>query len=381
MLVVMCVMGILWVGALFYLWSLRKGYKEMAGRATGFARGVDVLRVEKRVLLENLDEGALITNSSGKVTYINLKAESLLRINEENFLGRRLFDVPVTSDLWKNCIALVSQALKCEERVHTFLTLSEKEKIYLQLIAIPTGDGEGAVLLIQDRSNQQKILEMGKEFIANASHELKTPVTIIRGFAETLKDLPEVSEVMYESILEKIIRNCERMEGLVKNLLTISDLENGSKENMQECDLIQVVEESCNQCITAFPECKIEQFFNEEAVYVWGDPYLLELALFNILKNAVRYSPKPADIKVTINAKETEVDVHIEDKGIGIPSQDIDRIFDRFFTVDKTHSRRLGGAGLGLSIVKVITQRHEGKIWVTSKEQEGTTFHLSLQRL
>jgi len=381
MLVVMCVMGILWVGALFYLWSLRKGYKEMAGRATGFARGVDVLRVEKRVLLENLDEGALITNSSGKVTYINLKAESLLRINEENFLGRRLFEVPVTSDLWKNCIALVSQALKCEERVHTFLTLSEKEKIYLQLIAIPTGDGEGAVLLIQDRSNQQKILEMGKEFIANASHELKTPVTIIRGFAETLKDLPEVSEVMYESILEKIIRNCERMEGLVKNLLTISDLENGSKENMQECDLIQVVEESCNQCITAFPECKIEQFFNEEAVYVWGDPYLLELALFNILKNAVRYSPKPADIKVTINAKETEVDVHIEDKGIGIPSQDIDRIFDRFFTVDKTHSRRLGGAGLGLSIVKVITQRHEGKIWVTSKEQEGTTFHLSLQRL
>jgi two-component system phosphate regulon sensor histidine kinase PhoR len=381
MIVVICGMGILWMGALFYLWSLRKGYKEMAGRATGFAKGVDVLRVEKRVLLENLDEGALITNSSGKVTYINLKAESLLRINEENFLGRRLFEVPVTSDLWKNCIALVAQSLKCEERVHTFLTLSEKEKIYLQLIAIPTGDGEGAVLLIQDRSNQQKILEMGKDFIANASHELKTPVTIIRGFAETLKDLPEVSEVMYESILEKIIRNCERMEGLVKNLLTISDLENGSKENMQECDLIQVVEESCNQCITAFPECKIEQFFNEEAVYVWGDPYLLELALFNILKNAVRYSPKPADIKVTINAKETEVDIHIEDKGIGIPSQDIDRIFDRFFTVDKTHSRRLGGAGLGLSIVKVITQRHEGKISVTSKEQEGTTFHISLQRL
>ena len=381
MLVFVFGMGFLWLVSLFYFWSLKKGYREMTERAMGFSNGVDLLRREKRVILENLDEGAVIVNSSGKITYINLKAESLFRVSDEQFLGKRFFEVSVTSELWKSLVGLVFQALKCKERVHTFLTLSENEKIYLQLIAVPTGEGDGVILLIQDRSNQQKILEVGKDFIANASHELKTPVTIIRGFAETLKDLPEVSEAMYESILEKIIRNCERMEGLVKNLLTISDLENGSKENMDECDLIQAVEESCNQCITAFPDCKIEQFFNEERVYIWGDSYLLELAVFNLLKNAVRYSPKPADIKVTINAKETEVDVHIQDRGIGIPAQDIDRIFDRFFTVDKTHSRRLGGAGLGLSIVKVIMQRHEGKIWVTSKEGEGTTFHLSFQRL
>ncbi len=372
---------VLWIGAFVYWCSLRKAYSEMAGRAMAFSKGIDVLRREKRVLLENLDEGAVIANSSGKITYINLKAESLLRASNEHFLGKNFFEVSVSSELWKNCLGLVFQAIKCKERVHTFLTLSEKEKIYLQLIAVPTEEGDGVVLLMQDRSNQQKILEMGKDFIANASHELKTPVTIIRGFAETLKDLPEVSEAMYESILEKIIRNCERMESLVKNLLTISDLENGSKEHMQECDLIQAVEESCNQCITAFPDCKIEQFFNEESVYIWGDAYLLELALFNILKNAVRYSLKPAHIKVTINVKETEVDIHIEDRGIGIPSQDIDQIFDRFFTVDKTHSRRLGGAGLGLSIVKVIMQRHDGKISVKSKEGQGTTFHLSFQRL
>ena len=233
------------------------------------------------------------------------------------------------------------------------------------------------ILVIKDCSNQKKILEVGKEFIANASHELRTPVTIIRGFAETLKDLDEVSVGMYDSILEKIIRNCERMEVLVKNLLTLADLENSGPLVLTPCNLIDILDEASEQILSLHPEVEIEQFINSEEVYVPGEETLLLQAFLNLLKNCVKYSRKPAYIKVQVEIRDQDVYVEIKDRGVGIPEESLKRVFDRFYTVDKTHSRRLGGAGIGLSIVKIILEKHGAKIWVTSEIDVGTTFHMS----
>lgn len=228
---------------------------------------------------------------------------------------------------------------------------------------------------------QKKILEIGKDFVANASHELRTPITIIRGFAETLRDMEEVSDVMYESILEKIIRNSERMENLVKNLLLLADLDHSTPAKMWECELNSVIESSCHQILNIHPEIHIEHFHNKDKIPIWGNHDLLELAFTNLLKNAVKYSPAPAHITITIDAKTDKIYVDVEDRGIGIPANDLERVFDRFYTVDKTHSRKLGGAGLGLSIVKTIVDKHGGTVSATRNATVGTTLHLSFSRM
>lgn len=361
---------------------LKKAVKEASRREAIFSKSLENLRIEKQALLENLDEGILTIDSSLQITYLNWRALSFLRLeNEVPALGKSLHEILAlgASPIWEAAIKILQDARASKERRYSTFLKESGEKCHLALIAIPTSLAGGAILIIQDHSNQQKVLEMGKDFIANASHELRTPVTIIRGFAEMLRDLEEVPQAMYDSILEKIIRNCERMENLVKNLLTIADLDQVAYPKMREYDLVSIIESSCNQILNLHPSTHIEQFLNRDAIPILCSPDLLELAFLNLLKNAVKYSPPNAQIKITISALLGEVQVSIEDRGIGIPDTDLEKIFDRFYTVDKTHSRKLGGAGLGLSIVKLIMSKHNAKIWATSTPQRGSTFHLSFQ--
>jgi two-component system phosphate regulon sensor histidine kinase PhoR len=351
----------------------------MSDRASLFARGADSLRHEKKALLEHLEEGVMTVDSQGRVSYINKKALDLFGIQSDKILGKNTSQLSSSrfQELAEPSRKLVDKVLIDKERSYTLATIGEGIKEHFQIVAIPVEVVGSVILLIKDCSNQKKILEVGKEFIANASHELRTPVTIIRGFAETLKDLDEVSVGMYDSILEKIIRNCERMELLVKNLLTLADLENSGPLVLTPCNLIDILDEASEQILSLHPEVEIEQFINSEEVYVPGEETLLLQAFLNLMKNCVKYSRKPAYIKVQVEIRDLDVYVEIKDRGVGIPGESLKRVFDRFYTVDKTHSRRLGGAGIGLSIVKIILEKHGAKIWVTSQIDVGTTFHMS----
>lgn len=237
---------------------------------------------------------------------------------------------------------------------------------------------EKNLLMGQLDASHHKVLEMGKDFVSNASHELRTPITIIRGFAETLQDLPELSPEMLGDITEKIVRNCHRMDTLVRSLLTLADIENLSSARFHACELISLIEGCCHILLSLHPEVKITFEQNLENLTVPADRDLLELAVMNLLENAVKYSPAPASITITLSQKERETEFSIRDKGIGIPEGDLEHVFERFFTVNKAHSRRLGGAGLGLSIVKTIIEKHDGSISVCSKLGEGSTFRVLL---
>ena len=336
--------------------------KEMTERAALFAKGADLLREEKRAILEHLEEGVLTVDGAGRISYVNARADHLLGMGE--VLGHSYQEL---GGVYGSAAArLIGRSFEARERVQGHVGVFE-------LVAIPKV--EGVILLFKDGSNQKKMLDMGKEFIANASHELRTPVTIIRGFAETLKDLKEVPEAMYESILEKIIRNCERMESLVKNLLTLADLENSGPLDVVPCDVISILDECAEQMMALHPEIHMERLCNVDVAEVLGEETLLILAFTNVLKNCIKYSKGPASITIRVEAKEDEVYVQVEDRGVGIPEEAWERIFDRFYTVDKTHSRKLGGAGLGLSIVKNIMEKHAASIYVTSVLHQGTTFH------
>jgi signal transduction histidine kinase len=225
-------------------------------------------------------------------------------------------------------------------------------------------------------SQSDHIYAVGKDFVANASHELRTPITIIKGFAETLHDLPYVSDVMLSDITDKILRSCERMDALVKNLLLLADIDHSRRFNKREGDIVALIESVSYTMIALHPDIQIETYAQADEIYFSFDPDMLEQALINLIGNAVKYSLAPASIKITVEKGDNEVVIRIEDQGIGIKEEHLQHLFKRFYRVNQDRSRKLGGAGLGLSIVKAIVDKHHGQIRVNSQEGMGSCFEM-----
>jgi signal transduction histidine kinase len=331
------------------------------------------LAKENQLIFEYLDHGILIVDEQFVILHCNHQMEKLLKVEKNAILYKPFLKNTAFSE---RLYHLLVQAQEKKTLQTCFYEVNTSKKTYLEILALPLS--KAILLIVKDQSCHFKIREMGKEFIANASHELRTPITIIRGFAETLRDMSEISGAMLEDIIEKILRNCERMNVLVKNLLLLADLDYLPKTRLSLCDPRMLIEGCADHILSIHPEVIIS-INGPTSLKILADPELLELAFANILQNAVKYSKPPAQISIYIEEKHPYIRFNIQDKGIGIPESEIDYIFDRFHTVDKTHSRKLGGAGLGLSIVKNIVDRHEGRIWATSTIGKGTTFTIELK--
>jgi len=330
---------------------------------------------EKVAVLESLVEGVIAVDKDFIVTYANNMALKLLDISRENLLTH-----PFTSAQQHKCEELL---YRCHEKgepiTEEWITKNSGRKVYLDLIAIPKKENTGAILVLQDKSSHYRILEMRKDFIANASHELKTPITIIRGFAETLNDFPDLPNETKVDITAKIVRNCERMTHLIKDLLTLADIEHLSESRLIESDLHEIVLNCCTLLHDAHPTAQVEVIVQEDKEYnTVVDPQLMELAVINLLENAAKYSTPPAKITISLKKNKKNIEISVTDKGIGISKEDLENVFQRFYTVNKAHSQKMGGAGLGLSLVETIIDKHLGKIAVTSELGVGTTFTITL---
>jgi two-component system phosphate regulon sensor histidine kinase PhoR len=336
-------------------------------------------RKETEVILDSLGEGVIGLDTSAQVTYVNQVASRMLGVSCDVLTGVALDQIQGRDgELCKRCHELVLQALQTSEPIMQAWTLLEGGRIYLDLIAAPLAHQNGAILVLQDKTSDYKILEMGKDFIANASHELRTPITIIRGFAETMQDLPELNQTLLREITEKIVRTCIRLDKLVKSLLTLSNMENLSAEDFSNIDLVAVVENCICLLKTAYPAIQISLKSEFSRIPVIGGVDLLDMALMNLLENAVKYSQGAAKIEISLWMMGTQVHLRVVDQGIGIPDADLPHIFDRFYTVDKARSRKSGGAGLGLSIVKTIVEKHNGTVGVSSELGVGSVFTVAL---
>lgn len=331
-------------------------------------------RNEKSAVLESLVEGVVAVDDQRVVTYANSMALHFLGVKRETFIGKSFFG----RSPYK-CEELVERC--CKERAALTDELQievEGRKLYLDIIAAPQENESGAVLVMQDKSAHYRILEMRKDFIANASHELKTPITIIRGFAETLRDNPDLPQETRTEVMEKIVKSSERMGHLIKDLLTLADIEHLTESQLIPCHLPDVIDNCLSMLKEAYPDSIVVTDIEKGNFTILADDQLLELALINLLVNAAKYSNSPAQISVGLKQKEGMVELSVSDKGRGIPAEDIEHIFHRFYSVDKAHSRRMGGAGLGLSLVETIIEKHRGKISVTSELGKGSTFTIQL---
>ncbi len=315
---------------------------------------------KKYSFLEHLVEGVLLANQAFEIQYVNTAAIKMLKIDK------------MSSVLLEKGFKLLRECSEACATLKSSVVPTDDSMNYLEFVATREEDGS-FVLIVQDSSNEHKVLEMGKNFVSNASHELRTPITIIKGFAETLQDLPELSREMLSDITEKIVRNCRRMENLVQNLLLLADVENVPVSHFHPTDLGSVIDNAICMVHSLYPQAAICKEREQEVLLVQADSDLLELAIRNLIDNAAKYSVSPVQISVVTRRKEERVEVEIRDSGIGISEVDLGKIFERFYTVNKAHARRLGGAGLGLSLVKIIIEKHNGTIHVASQLGKGTS--------
>lgn len=332
-------------------------------------------RNEKEAILESLVEGVIAVDSHMVVIYANDMALKLLNFERNDLIGHN-FNIAQQPE----CYSLLTSCQKEKKALTSTISIKGKggTKTYLDIVAAPKGQNSGAILVMQDKTSHYKLLEMRKDFIANASHELKTPITIIRGFAEALHDNPNLPQETTIEVTDKILKNCLRMTSLIKDLLALSDVENLPHSRLISCDIYEIIQKCSDNLHDAFPNANIAIHKSDEDMHLIADPSLIELAMTNLMENGIKYSKPPAQIDITLKRKDAEIEITIADKGIGIPAPDLEHIFERFYTVDKAHSQKMGGSGLGLSIVQTIINKHFGQISVASEVGKGTTFTILL---
>ena len=315
-----------------------------------------------------LEEGILRISSKMEVEILSLVACDFLQVDKN--VRRCLFSLLKNTPLTEKIKQMIKQG-----EGHCLLE-DEDRSFSIRLIPFPKWND--FICVIKDASDHEKMLHMGKEFVGNASHELRTPITIIKGFTEMLLDSDEIDSFMQKSILEKMSASCLRMEHLVNHLLRLTDLENSDLEGVIAVDIHSLIEDVSYQVLSIYPEFRIEHLRTDEDIYALVDAGLIELVMTNLFKNAVKYSREEKVIIVQVEIVADEIYIQIKDKGIGVSKKNLEKIFNRFYTVDKAHCRKLGGAGLGLSIVKLIVEKHGGKIYATSQLGVSSTIHLHL---
>ena len=253
----------------------------------------------------------------------------------------------------------------------------------LELYLAPFSDGEdgGVMAVLHDVTAQRKNEEMRKEFVANVSHELRTPLTNVRSYAETLRDSEDIPRDMENSFLDIIISETDRMTHIVQDLLTLSRLDSGRADmKMVRFPLREAIDSVCRAVDLEARRRghTLMRKYGSTLPMITGDRSRLEQVMMNVVGNAIKYTPDGGTIQVDAGITGQNVWIEVSDNGIGIPRQDRERIFERFYRVDKARSRESGGTGLGLSIAREIVLRHNGSIALTDHDGPGTTVRIVL---
>jgi two-component system phosphate regulon sensor histidine kinase PhoR len=336
-----------------------------------------------RTLIENMGSGLILIDSRGYINLVNRAYKEIFHIDPVDYLYRLYYE----AFEHKEIIQLVEEIFMTEEKVRKQMLLPiDIERKHFEVYGAPiigtNHEWKGIILVFHDITELKKLEQMRKDFVANVSHELKTPITSIKGFTETLLDGAMKDEATLEYFLSIILKESDRLQTLIQDLLDLSKIEQqGFKLNIEAVNLMQILEEIIImlQGKAADKEIQLELLADQD-IYIQGDVNRLKQVFINLINNAIAYTPKGGLVQAIIENKEDKVLVHIKDTGIGIEEAEIPRIFERFYRVDKARSRNSGGTGLGLAIVKHLVEAHHGYITVRSKVGKGTTFTVHFQK-
>jgi two-component system phosphate regulon sensor histidine kinase PhoR len=237
-------------------------------------------------------------------------------------------------------------------------------------------------VVLNDVTRLRKLENIRRDFVSNVSHEIKTPITAIKGFVETLRDGAVRNHEDAERFLGIIEKHVDRLEAIIEDLLNLSKIEQTTEKeglNIAESRMYDIIQNALQVCHVAIADREIDVRVScNDSLSLRVDPTLLEQALVNLLDNAVKYSNDGGTVQISVTEERDDVKVVVQDHGVGISGKHLPRLFERFYRVDKARSRQLGGTGLGLAIVKHIVQAHGGSVSVESTMGEGSTFTLHL---
>ena len=322
---------------------------------------------EIEAILLHMNDGILAFDEKGNIMHINPAAKKLLEIEKENTFDEifKRFNANINMETIMYLDNWAEQKINIGEKTINLFLASYKDENDLS---------SGIIAVIQDITEHAKLDNMRKEFVADVSHELKTPITSIIGYADTLQD-GDYDKETRQRFLSVISSEGRRMADLVSDLLTLSRYDNKKmKREVTEFDLGELAKK-CQEKLELEIEKKnqnVECYVTADVPPIKADKNGIERVILNVLSNAIKYTPEQGNIKIYVGFVYNDAYIKIIDSGIGIPKEDIGRIFERFYRVDKARSREMGGTGLGLSIAKEIIEQNKGSIDVKSEYGKGT---------
>jgi two-component system, OmpR family, phosphate regulon sensor histidine kinase PhoR len=329
-------------------------------------------------------EGVVALDAEQRILFANERATQLLGLPWQAPVGRRLWEVVRQRPL----LDVVQRALDGSEpqREELGWSGSSTRSLTVHAARLPGLPPRGAVLVLHDTTELRRLERLRQEFVANVSHELKTPLSVIKACVETLLDGAMDDPQHRGPFLEQVASQSNRLHALILDLLSLARIESG--EELFDLQAIRVAEvvEACAERQRPRAEAKGQTLevvapASEESIEAWADEEAVVQILDNLLDNAVKYTPEGGRVSVRWYRQEEQVCLEVSDSGIGIPESDLPRIFERFYRVDKARSREMGGTGLGLSIVKHLTQAMRGSVRASSQPGQGTTFLVRLPLL
>ncbi|SFE48921.1 two-component system, OmpR family, phosphate regulon sensor histidine kinase PhoR [Paenibacillus catalpae] len=332
-------------------------------------------------VLDNMINGVMMIDPTGRIVLMSKRAEEILGFSARELVGRNYAEAKQQYELSQ----LIQEALASREHIKEEITFYFPEERLLELNLVPihqeNNEFSGLLLVLQDVTAIRRLERMRSEFVANVSHELKTPIAAVKGFAETLLGGAVNDEETARSFLQIIFDESDRLNRLIGDILALSKIESKRVPlyfSPVELDSFMLKTVTMMETEAARKSIKLDLQM-ENGLYVEADEDRLRQIMMNVIANGINYTPEGGKVSVNIRSlDEDHIRIQISDTGIGIPKKDLPRIFERFYRVDKARSRSSGGTGLGLSIVKHLIELHKGTISVTSEVGNGSTFVIEL---
>ncbi len=332
-------------------------------------------------ILDHMAEGVFAVGQDKRLFFMNPGAALIFGVSEKGAAGKSLIEVVKNRDIDE----MMDLALEKQEMISREVELSHHAQKNLLASALGISKMRGAVcgiLVVHDQTSMRKLENMRREFVTNVSHELRTPLTSIKGFVETLLGGAMKDPVPAENFLKIIQEDTERLTRLIDEILDLSSLE--SRQMRLRLQSVQLNEE-VQKALTAFAprlqekQIKIENGLESgAAVFVSADRDRLKQVLVNLLDNAIKFNRPGGTISISAESFSGQIRIWVCDTGMGIPEIDIPHVFERFYRVQKSRSREVGGNGLGLAIVKHIVEAHRGKLFCDSEIGKGSRFGFTL---
>jgi two-component system phosphate regulon sensor histidine kinase PhoR len=367
--------------------SLSKAIGEMGNQLRNKIEEISKEKEYLQTILKGMMEGILVVDGRGRILMVNDALQKILSLSSE------VVDKPPLEAIRNTELEEAIRKAIHEGKNSAFeltFPLSGGKTLEVNVVGIPPSPEEigkesekikGAIAVFHDISRLKELEKVRQDFVANVSHELRTPLTTIKGYTETLLE-GALKEEVAPQFLQVIQKHADRLTKIVEDLLALSKIESKEFylkwEHFPLSDLIDDVSDFIKEAAQK-KKISISRSIIPSSLEGTGDRSYLEQVFINLLDNAVKYTPEGGEISISaFENEQREIQVLIQDNGIGIPKEDLSRIFERFYRVDKGRSQELGGTGLGLSIVKHLVQAHGGRVWVESHLGKGSIFHFTL---